>query len=330
MDEPASTAPIRVGAAIDIGSNSAHLLVAAVGAGGGSPLVPLVDESVFLGLGERVAATGALGAEAREATVAALAGFAATARSRGVADDALLLLGTEPVRRAADGPLLAAEVEAALGVPLRILDHDEEAWLTALAITGGRTPAGPLVIVDSGGGSTEVALLAPGRAPVASGFRLGTASLTAAVAPADPPTADDLARLETAAARILAGLAPVPGARVVGLGGTVSNLAKLLPPPGAGGADAADRRLTGDLLRPIEAELLATPAAALVADRGLNPRRAPLMAAGLAIVRALLARLGADAIEVSEASCREGAIVARALAGVAWRERLASLVAGGD
>lgn len=322
MDEPASAGAPRVAAAIDIGSNSAHLLVASIGEGNGRPLAPLVDESVFLGLGERVAATGELGAAARDATVAALARFVATARAHGVADDALLLLGTEPVRRAADGPLLAAEVAAALGVPLHVLAHEEEAWLTALAIAGGRAPAGPLVIVDSGGGSTEVALLAPGRVPVATGFRLGTASLTAAVAPADPPTAGDLARLEAAAARILADLAPVPGARVVGLGGTVSNLAKLLP------AHGVDRRLTGDRLRPIEAELLATPASGLVTGRGLNPRRAPLMAAGLAIVRALLAGLGADAIEVSEASCREGAIVARTLAGAAWRERLASLVAG--
>ena len=82
---------------VDVGANSAHLLVAAVT---GHLVEPLLDESAFLGLGDRVATHGYLGADARDELVATLAGYADAARSLGASS--VTFVGTEPVRRAAD------------------------------------------------------------------------------------------------------------------------------------------------------------------------------------------------------------------------------------
>ena len=97
-----------VAATVDVGANSAHLLVAAVT---GHLVEPLLDESAFLGLGDRVATHGYLGADARDELVATLAGYADAARSLGASS--VTIVGTEPMRRAADAAPLIHAVEGA-------------------------------------------------------------------------------------------------------------------------------------------------------------------------------------------------------------------------
>ncbi len=104
--------PPTVGASIDIGSNSVHLLVAHVAE---HEVEPLTDESVFLGLGAAVAARACLGPDARAGLIDALRTYVATARGLGA--DAVTLIGTEPLRRAGDGRTLVHEVQAALELP---------------------------------------------------------------------------------------------------------------------------------------------------------------------------------------------------------------------
>ena len=122
-----------VGASVDVGSNSVHLLVARVD---DHQLRSLADESAFLGLGARVAEDGLLGATARAELAEAVAGYVATARSLGATT--VTVVGTEPIRRAADGPAIVAEVGRAAGVPLHVLTHEEEAYLTVIGVTEGR------------------------------------------------------------------------------------------------------------------------------------------------------------------------------------------------
>ena len=97
-----------VAATVDVGANSAHLLVAAVT---GHQVDPLLDESAFLGLGDRVATDGCIGADARDELVATLAGV----RRRGAQPRraSVTFVGTEPMRRAADAAPLVHAVEAA-------------------------------------------------------------------------------------------------------------------------------------------------------------------------------------------------------------------------
>ncbi len=145
------SAPSSVGASVDLGSNSVHLLVAAVT---GHRLEPIIDESAFLGLGAAVDERGPpraprpgpswsppSGAMSRPPT------WSARPPSR--------LVGTEPIRRAADAARIVADVEAGTGVPLHVLTHEEEAFLTLIGVTEGRPVTHETLVVDIGGGSSE-------------------------------------------------------------------------------------------------------------------------------------------------------------------------------
>src|SRR3954468_20106373 len=122
-----------IGASIDIGSNSVHLLGAVVA---GHRLVPLVDESELLGLGSTVDLEGRLGPVRRAELLAVLARYVETSRQLGAAD--VTLLGTEPMRRAADADRIVDEVLRTASETLHILSHEEEAFLTLIGVTGGR------------------------------------------------------------------------------------------------------------------------------------------------------------------------------------------------
>ena len=151
-----------IGAAIDVGANSIHLLVAAVA---GHRVEPLLDESVFLGLGDRVARDGRIGPEARRDVVNALASYAATASRLGARE--ITIVGTEPIRRAYDATALVGEVESRADISLHVLEHDEEAMLTLLGVTKGRRVRTDTLVVDIGGGSCEFVIAEPDR-PVRS------------------------------------------------------------------------------------------------------------------------------------------------------------------
>lgn len=306
-----------VGASVDLGATSVHLLVAAIV---GHRLQPLVDESVFLGLGRSVADRGFLGRSARAELTATLAGYAAMARGLGAVN--VTFIGTEPIRRAADAGAIVHEVAVAVRAPVYVLSHEEEAYLTIIGVTEGLPVHQETLVVDVGGGSTEFCVVDPTHRPRATGLRLGSAGLTDRFVTHDPPTADELARMRAAAVRSITGAPGTQPAEIVAVGGTASNLLKLIP------AAALDRSLTreriGDAL-----VILATEPAAAVAERYLvNSIRARLLAGGAAIMDAILDRYGIDQIRVSDAGIREGSILAVSHAGPAWRDRLADLAHG--
>ena len=162
-----------VGAVVDIGSTSVHLLVAGVV---DHRTEPLVDESVFLGLGEAVEAQGMLGDAGRQALVDVLAGYASVARDSGAIDTTFV--GTEPLRRLADASRIVHEVGQGTGVPLHVLSHEEEAFLVLIGVTEGRPVEHDLLVVDIGGGSSELVFVGPERRAVAAGLRVGATRLT--------------------------------------------------------------------------------------------------------------------------------------------------------
>ena len=306
-----------MGASVDLGSNSVHLLVAQVT---GHRLVSLVDESVFLGLGTAVVQRGHLGRAARAELVATLVRYADVARGLGASD--ITFLGTEPIRRAADTPSLVHEVALASGVPLHVLSHEEEAFLTIIGVTEGMPVLHETLVVDIGGGSSEFAVVDARRAPRAVGIQLGSSRLTDQLVATDPPTPSEIKALRHAA---LQGVLRAPEARpaeIIAVGGTASNLLKVIP------AAALDRMLTRDRIAEAVATLVTEPAAAAALRHRMKPIRAQLLPAGGAILDAILVRYGADRIRVSDAGLREGAILAFAHSGRAWRDRLAVLAHG--
>lgn len=306
-----------VGASVDLGSNSVHLLVASIE---GHDVTPLVDESIFLGLGAAVDDRAHLGSAARSELVDTLARYAGIARSHEAAW--ITLLGTEPIRRAADAARIVADVAAATDLPLHVLTHEEEAYLTLVGVTGGWPVRDETLVVDIGGGSSEFGAVSAGGLARAAGLRLGSSRLTKRFARTDPVTPDAFAAMTEAADAILRGALPSEPSDLVAVGGTASNLLKVT----AGGVQ--DRVMTRERLGEAIGYLLAEPAASLTTRFAVNPKRGPLLPAGAAIVEALMRRYGVDRIRVSDAGIREGAILAADHAGRAWRDRLPALAHG--
>jgi exopolyphosphatase/guanosine-5'-triphosphate,3'-diphosphate pyrophosphatase len=306
-----------IGAAIDVGATSVHLLVATIGANG---LIPVHDESVFLGLGRRVGEFGFLGSDARGALTESLSGYVAKARDLGAST--IGVVGTEPLRRAADAATTVDETTQACGVPLHVLEHDEEAYLTIIGVMAEKPVKNETLIVDVGGGSTELCLLHPGVPPQVIGLRLGAATLTDRYLAHDPPTDDEIRALDTAARDGLLVAPRCTPTSVIAVGGTASNLLKLTQDVSEG-SDLTPARLNSAVER-----LRSQSSAAVVQGRAINPKRAPLLAAGAAIIGAVLDRYGLSQMSVSEAGIRDGLILAMRHGGISWRDRLGALVEG--
>ncbi|MCJ7712495.1 MAG: hypothetical protein MUQ32_16870, partial [Chloroflexi bacterium] len=324
--EPEAAAPTivvppgtAIGAGIDIGSTSVHLLVAAIG---DHRLDPLLDESAFLGLGDRVARDGYLGTTARGELVDALAAYVETARGLGAEN--ITLIGTEPLRRAEDGPALVQAVEERTGVPLHVLDHDEEGMLTLLGVTKGRALHAELLVLDIGGGSTEFVIVGESGPIRVAGLQLGAARLTRELVLSDPPSLAETEAMREAARLLVADAPQASPAEVVAVGGTASNLLRLLPAATLDGI-LTRRRIT------VALAMLTVERSTEAAERHLmRPERARILPAGAVIVDAILAHYGADRLRVSEEGMREGVVLAVARSGAAWRDQLRVLVHGWD
>ncbi len=286
----------------------------------GHRLEPLVDESVLLGLGDTVETHGAIPEPHRGELVAELARYAARARELGARDVAFV--GTQPLRRAADGRAVVQAVEAATGVPLHVLDHEEEGLLNLLGAMAGRSIATSVAVVDIGGGSSEVVVVDVGAHARAGGLPVGCATLTRRLVAHDPPTAEEIAALRDQARVAVVDAPRGAPTTMLAVGGTASNLAKISPAAGR------DRTLTRRRLLAAYRTLCDAPAED-VADRfGITAKRASLLPAGAALLEALMDRYGLERVTAVEEGLREGVVLALASAGAGWRDRLDALAHG--
>ena len=305
------------GAAVAIGSTSVHFTAAAVSADG---LRSLADESALLELGSAVDAHGHVPEDRLIELVSTLQRFVASAASIGVGD--VTFIGTEPLRRAANGRAVAVAVGQATGRPLHLLSHEDEALLSLYGVLRGHAPAVDTLVVDIGGGSSEYVLARPGLPPLAHALRVGAARLTEACVHHDPPTAEEVVALRGEARRRVEGAAELAPARAVLVGGTAENLLRVVAQDRA--LRSIDRRRLALALEALERE----PAGVLAARCAIRPQRARILPGGAALVEAFLERYGLRTAAVSRAGIREGTILAVARAGDAWQDRLTDLVAG--
>jgi exopolyphosphatase/guanosine-5'-triphosphate,3'-diphosphate pyrophosphatase len=307
-------------AAIDLGSTSVHLLV--TGPSGGEQ-ISLLDESSFLGLGAAVDGPGSLGAEGRSILTTTVAGYVERARALGAEQP--IVMGTEPLRRLADATRIVAEVSAACRTPLHVLEHEEEGLLTLIGLTAGRAVSRDLVVVDIGGGSSEIVEIGPNRPARAAGVAVGAGRLSRSIVDHDPPTADEVDRLIHAADAAFAWQPSGQAGEVVAVGGTASNVLKLIRRSQARtDIDSLDRAS----LAAVRALVGGSSAELLAAQYQMREARIRLLAAGAAILEVVMNRTGADRIRVADTGIREGAIIAADRAGSAWRERLEELAHG--
>jgi exopolyphosphatase/guanosine-5'-triphosphate,3'-diphosphate pyrophosphatase len=281
-----------VGAAVDIGSYSVHLLVADVV---GHEVRPRFDDSAFLGLGRTIDEEGGL-ASARAPLVEALTAFVDRATSLGAST--VGVVGTDPLRRAPDAADVIEDVRSKLGLEIAVLDHDEEAALALLGAQDGYPVTRETVMVDVGGGSTEILVAGPGRAPSAVGLPLGATRLTGVHVTHDPPREDELAALQAEVDAVMASAPPARPEQLTAVGGTARSLLRIGPP-------LANRVLTLSRIHN-SLDLLAADDAQTIADRhGVRLSRAKVLAAGAAILIGGLERYQQDRLRVADGGLRE-------------------------
>jgi exopolyphosphatase/guanosine-5'-triphosphate,3'-diphosphate pyrophosphatase len=292
---------VRV-AVVDIGSNSTRLLIADVSDG---RVTELDRRSVVTRLGEGVDAGGRLG-DAAQARVRATLDEYATAISARRAEVRAAVL-TSAVRDAENGPEFSELVRDRYGLAARTLSGDEEARLTYLGATAGRDPADrtPRVVIDIGGGSTELVIGAGGVVDFHSSMQTGVVRHTERHLAGDPPRPEELEALAADVAGALdaavpAGLRGRPRAAIAVAGTATSAAAIDLALEPYDPLLVEGHRLSQQRLSELLSRLASTPLAERRAIPGLHPDRAPTIVAGIVILCAALRFFGVDATEVSE------------------------------
>jgi exopolyphosphatase/guanosine-5'-triphosphate,3'-diphosphate pyrophosphatase len=276
-------------AAVDIGTNSTRLLIAA-----GEQ--ELARESVVTRLGEGVDGSGRLSETAQRRVLDVLAGFRAAIDGHGCEHAAAVM--TSAVRDAANGREFAARVRDALGFAPRTLSGDEEARLTYAGATHGR--AGEFVVIDIGGGSTEIV-----RADAHVSLQVGVVRHSERHLHSDPPTPAELENLTRDVDEALVAHVPVRmhenPVNGIAVAGTPTQCAAIDL-----GLDPYDpQRVAGHILtvtrlRELLSDLAAIPLAQRRRVRGVDPARAPVIVAGIAIMLEVVDCLGLSQVEASE------------------------------
>jgi len=281
---------MRIGI-IDIGSNTARLLVARVN---GAAVERLDEERAHIALGAAIERTGGLPERKLSETAALAAEYAARAATHDV--DVVEVIVTAPGRQSENADELVRRLRAATGAPVRVLSCDEEgryAYDGAAAMLDRHPKV--LAVCDIGGGSTEVVVGLRDVGPVyLRSFEIGSMRLTSRFFEGGP-TADAVAEARAFVSQCLAGIdAPAPTAALA-TGGTAGALRKV-----------AGRGLSADLLGTVIDELTARPPARIAAEYGLERSRARTLLAGALILAEVQRRLDVP-FEVARGGLREGA-----------------------
>ncbi|MDX6516883.1 MAG: exopolyphosphatase / guanosine-5-triphosphate,3-diphosphate pyrophosphatase [Gaiellaceae bacterium] len=293
-------------AVVDLGTNSTRLLVADVD---GETVTELSRRTTITRLGEGVDERRRLLPAPIARVRNCLVDYRREAEQLGA--ERALLIATSAVRDAENGEAFLGEIEWSYGFTTRLLSGDEEALLTFRGVTGGEPPESPLLVVDVGGGSTELVVGDASGVRFHQSFDVGSVRMTERFLAGDPPTADELERCAAAVREAFASVPPelrsLPE-QAIGVAGTVTTLAAL----DLELAEYDPGRVHGHRIgrAAIEAQLQRLAALPLAERRtvtGLEPERAPVILGGIAIVLEALRLFGLDTLGVSEHDILDGA-----------------------
>jgi exopolyphosphatase/guanosine-5'-triphosphate,3'-diphosphate pyrophosphatase len=286
---------MRIGV-IDIGSNTARLLVATVD---GTCVDRLEERRAYLGLGAAIERTGKVPQRKLVEAASLAADYAERAASHNV--DLLDVIVTAPGRQSRNGHELVQRLGSATGAGVRVLTCDEEgryAYEGAAAMLD-REPK-VLAVCDIGGGSTEVAVGLRDLGPVfLRSFDIGSMRLTSRFFDGRPTASEVKAARDFARGRLLDLDAPAPTAALA-TGGTAGALRKI-----------AGRNLEAELLDDVIGELSSRTPGRIANAYGLERSRARTILAGALILAEVQRSLGVP-FEVARGGLREGAALARA------------------
>jgi exopolyphosphatase/guanosine-5'-triphosphate,3'-diphosphate pyrophosphatase len=294
-------------AAVDLGTNSTRLLVADVNGDGTVEEVRRLLTITRLGEGvdERRRLLPVPIARVRNT----LSEYRRELEAHGATKT--LAIGTSAIRDAENGEAFLGEIEWSYGFATQLLDGDEEAALMLRGVAAGRDGSlEDTLVVDIGGGSTELVLATDGVPPSVVSIDVGCVRVTERFLASDPPTE---AELDEAGAFVRSLLPPYEPRGAIGVAGTVTTLATL----DLGDEEYDPRRTHGHRISRASVEReLERLAGMTTAERelvpGIEPGRAPVIVAGLVVLREILDAYDLQEIEVSERDILHGAALAAA------------------
>ena len=283
---------MRVGV-VDLGTNSTRLLVADVDDG---RVEEIERRTEITRLGEGVDERRKLLPLPIARVRNVLAEYRRELDAQGA--ERVLAIGTSAVRDAENGEAFLGEVEWSYGFASRLLSGEEEAELTRRGVANGRELGDGTLVLDIGGGSTEL-ITADSR----KSLDIGSVRLTERFLLSDPPTRDELDACADAVRKVLPALGPDSA---VGVAGTITSLAALelgrYDPEEVHGYRLSREGVEAQLER-----LASLPLAERRELSGLEPERAPVIVGGAVIVDEVLRRYGLDELDVSERDLLHGA-----------------------
>jgi exopolyphosphatase / guanosine-5'-triphosphate,3'-diphosphate pyrophosphatase len=290
--------PQRV-AVIDVGSNSTRLLVADVD----GDVSVLERQSRVTRLGRGVDLSGQLADEAIEAACAAIADYIAICREAGA--EKIAAIATSAVRDASNGSAFIAELRERFALSARVLDGEEEARLTYRGATAKEPPATLTLVIDIGGGSTEMIVGTGSEIAFHASLQAGVVRHTERHISADPPTAVELEALagdvRTLIEDALAGHDEARASAGIAVAGTPTSLAAAelgLEPYDP--ARVHGHVLSLETIQHLLSRFASAPLAERTAIPGLHPDRAPTIIAGCVILVEAMRAFGLERIKASE------------------------------
>jgi exopolyphosphatase/pppGpp-phosphohydrolase len=299
-------------AAIDIGTNSLHMIVVRVRPDMSFEVIDREKEMVRLGAGGLDGR--ALTAEAMAAALQVLSKFRRLAESHGVDD--IVAVATSAVREAENGGEFLRRAWDQTGIRPRVISGTEEARLIHQAAAygiGGSNEVG--VAIDIGGGSVEITRGVGGTMDVGRSFKLGVIRLTERFVKSDPLSPRDERKLvrhiESQVNPYLDQIVKAGFDRVIGTSGTILSLGTVaaVEKGHAAGAPLRNRRIAAKQLHKIRRNMVSLDLERRLRIGGLEPRRADLAVAGAILLDVLLTRLGATELTLCDLSLREGLVL---------------------
>jgi len=311
VPNPMARASHRV-AVIDVGSNSSRLLVADVADG---RVEKVERQSRVTRLGRGVDLTGQLSGEAIEAACEAIGDYVEICEK--TRPEAIATVATSAVRDAANGAAFVAELRERFALSARVLDGEEEARLTYLGATHEQPPREPTLVIDIGGGSTELIVGAGQEIAFEQSLQAGVVRHSERHISSDPPTTPELEALAAdIRGQVEAAISSEPQASAVAgvaVAGTPTSLAAIeleLEPYDP--EQVHGHVLSLEAIQHMLSRLAATPLAEREQITGLHPDRAPTIIAGVVILVEAMRAFELDRIRVSEHDILYGTAIATA------------------
>lgn len=298
-----SNGPRRV-AAIDIGTNTVRLLIADVERAGG--VYWIERHAIVSRLGQGVDASGTLQVDAVARTTEVLEQYRAAIESH--EDVSVAAIATSAVRDAANREDFLIAAEGALGVRPRVITGDEEATIAFAGATTGLDGAGPHLVIDPGGGSTEF-VLGRGSPMYAKSVDIGSVRLTERMLASQPLRPAELAAARAFVAALVQEQVelPVVPQSVRGVAGTFTSLAALdLDLPTYDSERVHGTRLTLDDLHDLADRLATMTIEQIAAIPSMDPARAPVITGGAIVAEQSVRHTGLPDVTVSEHDSLDG------------------------